>query len=211
MNAPETTPAPLPALGFTGVGSLPGDDIDTALATAIDQSPDLAWLPELPGRGPGSDMIGRTLAAIAAASGEFGFDLQPSGWRLTARPGLDARRAVDRLATDIDALLPFADFDHWCKLQLAGPWTLAAAVELELLPDIAMPDFSSIALTRFKAEVADEAVDKALEQIAKANRVLEPVPAEALEARGHGAAAGEVLTVDFLGKIDSNLRRASRL
>ena len=75
-------------------------------------------------------------------------------------------------------------------------------VELELLPDIAMPDFSAVELTRLKAEVADEAVDKALEQIAKANRVLEPVPAEALDARGHGAAAGEVLTIDFLGKID---------
>ncbi len=75
-------------------------------------------------------------------------------------------------------------------------------VELELLPDIVMPDFSGIELTRLKAEVADEAVDKALEQIAKANRVLEPIPAETLDARGHGVAAGEVLTIDFLGKID---------
>ena len=75
-------------------------------------------------------------------------------------------------------------------------------VELELLPDIVMPDFSAIELTRLKAEVANETVDKTLEQIAKANRVLEPVPAEALAARGHGAATGEVLTVDFLGKID---------
>lgn len=75
-------------------------------------------------------------------------------------------------------------------------------VELELLPDIVMPDFSAVELTRLKAEVANEAVDKALEQIAKANRELEPVTPEALDARGHGAAAGEVLMVDFLGKID---------
>ena len=75
-------------------------------------------------------------------------------------------------------------------------------VELELLPDIVMPDFSAVTLTRLKAEVANDAVDKALQQIAKSNRELEPVPPETLESRSHGAAAGEVVTVDFLGKID---------
>ena len=48
---------------------------------------------------------------------------------------------------------------------------------MELLPDIVLPDFSAIELTRFKAEVASEAVDKALAQIAKYNRTLEPVSA----------------------------------
>ncbi|MDR3530285.1 MAG: trigger factor [Rhodopila sp.] len=75
-------------------------------------------------------------------------------------------------------------------------------VELELLPDIVLPDFSTIELTRIKAEVAPESVDKALQQIAKYNHTLEPVPAETLEARGNGAVTGEVLTIDFEGKID---------
>ena len=75
-------------------------------------------------------------------------------------------------------------------------------VELELLPDIVLPDFGTIELTRFKAEVSSEAVDKALAEIAKYNRTLEPVPAETLETRGSGAMAGEVVTVDFEGKID---------
>jgi trigger factor len=75
-------------------------------------------------------------------------------------------------------------------------------MELELLPDIALPDFGAIELTRIKAEVASEAVDKALEQIAKFNHTLEPITAEALDARGHGAAANEVVTVDYEGKID---------
>lgn len=79
---------------------------------------------------------------------------------------------------------------------------LEFTVALELLPDIALPDFGAIELTRLKAEVSPEAVDKALEQIAKYNRTLEPVPAETIEARGHGAAAGEVLTIDYEGKID---------
>ncbi|HEY0183449.1 MAG TPA: trigger factor [Rhodopila sp.] len=79
---------------------------------------------------------------------------------------------------------------------------LEFTVSLELLPDIVLPDFGAIELTRLKAEVTPEAVDKALEQIAKFNRTLEPIPPETIEARGHGAAAGEVLTIDYEGKID---------
>ena len=88
----------------------------------------------------------------------------------------------------------------------ANPAALAADLEftmmLELLPEIALPDFSNIELTRVKAEVAPEAIDKVLEQIAKANHTLTPIPVETIDARGHGAAAGEVLTIDYTGKID---------
>ena len=83
---------------------------------------------------------------------------------------------------------------------LAGD--LEFKVELELLPDIVLPDFASIELTRLKAEVDGETVDKALTQIAKYNRKLEPVSPETLESRGGGATTGEVLTIDFEGKID---------
>jgi trigger factor len=87
-----------------------------------------------------------------------------------------------------------------------NPVALAAdlefKVELELLPDIVLPDLAAIELTRVKAEVEPEAVDKALAQIAKYNHTLEPIPVETLDARGHGAATGEVVTVDYEGKID---------
>jgi trigger factor len=79
---------------------------------------------------------------------------------------------------------------------------LEFTVALELLPDIVLPDFGGIELTRIKAEVAPETIDKALEQIAKFNHTLEPITPETLQARGHGAAAGEVLTVDYAGSID---------
>lgn len=75
-------------------------------------------------------------------------------------------------------------------------------VELELLPDITLPDFGAIELTRIKAEVGGEAVDKALQQIAKFNHTLEPIAADKLDARGNFAVTGEVVTVDFEGKID---------
>jgi hypothetical protein len=112
----------------TGVGSLPGDDIDAALAMVFDALPDLPHLPELPDRGPGSDLIGRTATSLV----DLAVDLQPSGWRLVSRPGLDARRGRDRLDRDLDALVPVGGpgYDGRLKLQLAGPWTLAASVEL---------------------------------------------------------------------------------
>ena len=76
-------------------------------------------------------------------------------------------------------------------------------VEVELLPDITPPDFSQLSLTRLKAEVTPEAVDRALNEIAQRNRELVEITPEEVEARGGtGAAKGEVLTVDFVGKLD---------
>jgi trigger factor len=69
-------------------------------------------------------------------------------------------------------------------------------VELELLPEITMPDFGAISLTRYRADAGPEAVDRALEQIASRNRDLQDVSDD------RGAEKGEVLTVDFVGKID---------
>jgi trigger factor len=70
-------------------------------------------------------------------------------------------------------------------------------VELELLPDIVPPDLSGITLTRLKAEVSDEAVEKSLAELAKRQRKLVPVEEE------RGAAEGDVLTIDFAGKVDN--------
>src|ERR1700722_18110769 len=75
-------------------------------------------------------------------------------------------------------------------------------VELELLPDIVLPDFSTIELKRLKATVPTETIETSLNEIAKSNRPLEPIPAETIEERGHGAEAGQVLTVDLLGNVD---------
>jgi len=111
----------------TAVGSLPGDDIDAALALVLEALPELPHLPELPGRGVGSDMIGRTAAQLA----DLHIDLQPAGWRLVGRGGHDESRARDRLERDLDAMVPaLPGFDGSFKVQLAGPWTLAATLEL---------------------------------------------------------------------------------
>ena len=73
-------------------------------------------------------------------------------------------------------------------------------VELELLPDITLPDFSDVKLTRMRAEAAAETTDKALADIAQRNRELVEISPEELGDRG--AATGEVLGVDFVGRIE---------
>jgi methionine synthase II (cobalamin-independent) len=113
----------------TGVGSWPGTDAEEyaeAVRVVLGELPDLPYLPELPARGPGASMTGRTLAMIS----DLGFDLQPAGWRLTDRSGIDHRRARSLLAQDLDQLEEQAqDLGSALKIQLAGPWTLASTVE----------------------------------------------------------------------------------
>ena len=113
----------------TGVGSMPGDDAegyDRAVKMVLDLLPDLPHVPELPGRGPHADPTGRSLAVMA----ELGADLQPAGWRLTDAPGVDHRRARSLLAQDLDAVEEHSQgYAGPYKIQVTGPWTLAATVE----------------------------------------------------------------------------------
>lgn len=110
----------------TGVGSLPGDDPLAAARLVFETLPELPHLAELPDRGPAADMIGRAVAVLV----DMPVDLQPAGWRLVDRPGSDLRRARSLLAQDLDALEEVADgYTGPLKLQVAGPWTLAAIVE----------------------------------------------------------------------------------
>lgn len=111
----------------TGIGSLPGEDPVEAITLVLGELPLLPYLPELPERGPGADMIGRSGALLT----ELPIEIQPSGWRLTARPGRDLRRARDFLSRDLDALEQHAaGHDGAFKVQVTGPWTLAAWLEL---------------------------------------------------------------------------------
>ena len=116
----------------TGVGSMPGTDAAAyleAVKVVVDELPDLPHLPELPGRGPTADLTGRALAVVA----ELGADLQPAGWRLTGgsgSAGVDHRRARSLLAQDLDTVEEHLQgYAGVFKVQVAGPWTLAATVE----------------------------------------------------------------------------------
>jgi methionine synthase II (cobalamin-independent) len=122
----DLTPAPTTWGPASGVGSLPGTDPAEALRLVLGELPDLPHVPELPNRGPGADLIGRTAALLV----DLAVDLTPAGWRLVPRPGMDQRRAREFLARDIDALSDIAaDYSGPFKVQAAGPWTLAAGLE----------------------------------------------------------------------------------
>jgi trigger factor len=73
---------------------------------------------------------------------------------------------------------------------------LEIKVELEVLPEITLPDLSAITLVKMRAEPSDETIAKALESIATQNRELEAIEED------RGAATGDVLVVDFTGSID---------
>lgn len=89
----------------------------------------LPFLPELPARGVGADMIGRAGALLV----DIAIDTVPRGYRVVPRPGAVTRRAASMLGEDLDALE-----EAWeksgasgaVKVQAPGPLTLAAQLEL---------------------------------------------------------------------------------
>lgn len=71
-------------------------------------------------------------------------------------------------------------------------------VEVEILPEIPMPDFAGIEVERLKAEPAEEQVAKTIETIAARNRKLEDITED------RGAAKGEVAVCDFTGTLEGD-------
>ena len=104
----------------SGIGSWPGTDIAEALRIQRellgehDERADgvrgIPSLPDLPSRGPGGDLIGRTAGLLV----DLAVDLQPAGWRFVDRPGHDAARTSAFWTEDLDELA--AAFDGY-----AGP------------------------------------------------------------------------------------------
>ena len=138
----DQLPFPWPAGSATGLGSMPGTDPAEALAAVFGELPAFPYLPELPGRGPGADLVGRTAALLVGMPVET----TTGGWRLATRPGRDASRAASMLARDLDGLEEAAqDWDGPLKVQACGPWTMAAAVELTRRRDPALADPGAIA------------------------------------------------------------------
>jgi methionine synthase II (cobalamin-independent) len=119
---------PWPTETATAIGAIPGTDPAEAARTVIGELPHLPYLPELPARGVGADIIGRAAAVLV----DLPVEVVPSGYRVAAHPGIDQRRAVDLLRRDLDA---FGDVlagarPPLVKIQVVGPWTLTAGIEL---------------------------------------------------------------------------------
>jgi hypothetical protein len=116
---------------------MPGTDPPGAMRLIFDELPDLPYLAELPDRGPGADMTGRSAAILV----DLPVDATPRGWRFADRPGRDLRRAQSLLARDLDALEEVADgYRGALKIQICGPWTMAATTELTRSQEPALAD-----------------------------------------------------------------------
>ena len=141
MNEQSQT-FPWPAATATGIGSMPGTDPMEACRLVFDELPDLPYLPELPDRGVGADMIGRTAALLV----DTPVQVTTGGWKLADRPGRDASRAAGFLSQDLDTLEEVASgYSGPVKIQVCGPWTLAASLELSRSVNPALADPGAIA------------------------------------------------------------------
>jgi methionine synthase II (cobalamin-independent) len=114
----------------TATGGMPGSDPLETARTVVGELPILPFLPELPERGVGAGMIGRTLALLV----DMPVEIAASGWRVADHRSRDERVARDMLARDLDVLDQVAEetggLAEILKVQAAGPWTLAGGLEL---------------------------------------------------------------------------------
>lgn len=110
-----------------GLGELPGTSAAEAADMILGETGELLHFPLLPARGLGSDAIGRTAALLEGVHVERG----PRSWRLSPRPQLITRAARDRIERDIEECGQVWNLNaRHIKIEVTGPWSLAAALEL---------------------------------------------------------------------------------
>ncbi|HEX7266663.1 MAG TPA: methionine synthase, partial [Streptosporangiaceae bacterium] len=79
---------------------MPGTDPAEAMRIILGELPEMPHLAELPARGVGADLTGRTAGLLV----DLPVEATPAGWRFAGRPGRDLSRARGLLATDLDVL-----------------------------------------------------------------------------------------------------------
>ncbi len=121
---------------------MPGTDPLEACRAVFDELPDLPHLAELPNRGPGADITGRTATLLV----DMPVETTSRGWQLADRPGRDMTRAAGYLSEDLDVLEEVAvGYVGPLKIQVCGPWTLAATLELTHSAKPALADPGAVA------------------------------------------------------------------
>jgi hypothetical protein len=173
---------------------MPGTNPAEAMRVVAGELPDFPHLPELPDRGPGADLTGRTAALLV----EIPVEVTPRGWRLAEHPGRDLARAKTMLSSDLDVMEERLDgFRGSLKIQLCGPWTLAATLELPRTLNVAIADPGAVAdLTASLAEGAAAHVAEVAKRVPGA-RIVVQLDEPALPA----VAGGEVPTASGLSRL----------
>ena len=112
-------------VNFYGLGELPGASIIAAADIVAGETGDLRQLPILPARGV--DVVGLTTGILPGINVDAG----PRSWVLSTRPQLRTRRIWDRVEADLDQCeQAWGTRIDAVKIQVAGPWTLSASIEL---------------------------------------------------------------------------------
>jgi hypothetical protein len=173
---------------------MPGTSPAEAMRVVAGELPDFPHLPELPDRGPGADITGRAAALLV----DIPVEVTPRGWRLAERPGRDLVRARTMLSSDLDAMEEVLDgFRGTVKIQVCGPWTLAATLELTRTLDVAIADPGAVAdLTASLAEGVAAHASGLAKRVPGARLVVQ-LDEPALSA----VAGGEVPTASGLSRI----------
>jgi len=173
---------------------MPGTDPAEAMRVVAGELPDFPYLPELPDRGPGADLTGRTAALLV----DMPVEVTPRGWRLAERAGRDLARARTMFSSDLDAMEEvLGGFRGPVKIQVCGPWTLAATLELPRTLNVAIADPGAVAdLTASLAEGVAAHVAEVAKRLPGARPVVQ-FDEPALAA----VAAGDVPTASGLSRL----------
>ena len=163
----------------TGLGPFPGTDPLEAARVVCGELPDLPHLCELPHRGAGGDPAGRTASLLV----DIHVDVHAGRWRVVSRPSGDERRAREMLERDLDALEDVASGHPGpVKIQVVGPWTLAATLELPRGEKMLADPGATRDLALSLAEGLARHVAEVRRRLARADRVLVQVDEPLLTA-----------------------------
>lgn len=111
----------------TALGSFPGHDYAATIRAVLGELEHQAPLPELVDRGPHAGMIPRAASLLPQMPIDYG----PYGWRLCQGFSLAGRKASRLLRDDLEIFAEqIQDWPGIPTVTLAGPWTLAACLDL---------------------------------------------------------------------------------
>ncbi|ALC05633.1 hypothetical protein CDES_06015 [Corynebacterium deserti GIMN1.010] len=114
-------------MGAYGLGELPGTSVAEAADIIGGETGDFRHLPQLPARGLGADQIGRTVGLLDMIN----IDRGARSWVMSTRPSRLTHLTGDFLDMDLDTCEEvWGTSVDKLKVQVAGPWTLGARIEL---------------------------------------------------------------------------------